>query len=207
MSAANPLLSFPLTSEKTVQKSASSSGTSSPVTNLTRRLAAGDEAAFREFHAQYFDRLYRFLLVVARGQEQEARDALQETLLRVARYARTFQSQEIFWAWIKAVARSAARDAGRKQQRYAALLEKFARRFDPGSCESFSGEEGRMREALEASLAELTSEERHLLEAKYIAGSTVRELCCETGATEKAVESRLGRLRLLVRERVLKKLR
>ena len=39
-------------------------------------MAAGDEEAFREFHAHYFDRLYRFLLVVARGQEHEAQEAL-----------------------------------------------------------------------------------------------------------------------------------
>ena len=49
---------------------------------LTRRLAAGDEAAFREFHARYFDRLYYFLLVVTHGQELEAQEALQDTLLR-----------------------------------------------------------------------------------------------------------------------------
>ena len=42
------------------------------VAELTRRLAGHDEEAFREFHARYFDRLYQFLLVVARGQEHEA---------------------------------------------------------------------------------------------------------------------------------------
>ncbi|HVY68617.1 MAG TPA: hypothetical protein VHH73_01740, partial [Verrucomicrobiae bacterium] len=69
------------------------------ITALTRRLAAGEEAAFREFHAQYFDRLYQFLIVVARGQEHEAREALQETLIRVARYARPFADEEAFWCW------------------------------------------------------------------------------------------------------------
>lgn len=55
---------------------------SAGIADLTRRLAARDEEAFREFHTRYFDRLYQFLLVVAHGQEQEAQDALQETLLR-----------------------------------------------------------------------------------------------------------------------------
>src|SRR5690348_2963141 len=44
------------------------------ISSLTRRLASGDEEAFRRFHALYFDRLYRFLLVVSRGQEHEARE-------------------------------------------------------------------------------------------------------------------------------------
>ena len=49
---------------------------------LTGRLAAGDEAAFREFHAAYFPRLFRYLIVCARGDEEAARDALQETTPR-----------------------------------------------------------------------------------------------------------------------------
>ena len=66
----------------------------SGVAELTRRLVARDEDAFREFHTLYFDRLYQFLLVVARGQEHEAQEALQETLLRVARSPRVFDNEE-----------------------------------------------------------------------------------------------------------------
>src|SRR4051812_2969801 len=68
----------------------------SPIAVLTRRLAAGDEAAFREFPARFFDPLYHFLLVVARGDAHAARDALQETLLRVARHARAFEDEDAF---------------------------------------------------------------------------------------------------------------
>jgi RNA polymerase sigma factor (sigma-70 family) len=105
---------------------ASASDRSNDVVSLTSRLASGEEEAFREFHALYFDRLYQFLLVVARGQEHEAQEALQETMLRVARYARGFETEEAFWSWLKVVARSAARDAGRKQRRYLRLLQNFA---------------------------------------------------------------------------------
>jgi len=44
----------------------------SPTAQLTRKLVLGDESAFREFHASYFDRLYRFTLSVVRGAEHEA---------------------------------------------------------------------------------------------------------------------------------------
>ena len=88
MPDANSIPALPLTGLAAV------SGTNAPdasgIAALTRRLATGDEAAFREFHGRYFDRLYRFLLVVTRGQEHAAQDALQETMLRVARYAREF---------------------------------------------------------------------------------------------------------------------
>src|SRR5437588_8977873 len=103
---ANPSLSFPLTSGRAVEKTRASSQASSEVAQLTRRLAAADENAFRDFHAQYFDRLFHFLLVVCQGQEQEAQEALQQTLLRVVRYVRAFDSEEVFWSWLKAVARS-----------------------------------------------------------------------------------------------------
>src|SRR5579872_956113 len=71
---------------------------------LTWRMSKGDEEAFREFHSLYFVRLRRYLLVVARGDEAQAQEALQETFLRVARQARVFQSEDVFWNWLRAVA-------------------------------------------------------------------------------------------------------
>jgi RNA polymerase sigma-70 factor (ECF subfamily) len=169
-------------------------------------LAAGEEAAFGEFHERYFDRLYQFLLVVACGNEQEAQEALQQTLLRVLRYARVFQSEEAFWDWLKVLARSAARDAGRKQQRYLALLKNFSLRWQSHHSQVVADEDDVMRTALEESLNELNRNDRQLIEDKYVLGSTVKELSAAAGATEKSVESRLVRLRRELRQRVLKKL-
>jgi RNA polymerase sigma-70 factor (ECF subfamily) len=170
---------------------------------LTRRMAEGDEGAFRKFHELYFDRLYQFLLAVARGQEQDAQEALQETFVRVARSARRFDSEEIFWCWLKAVARNAARDGGRKRRRYFDFLEKFALQSREQSTEKdldFGGE-------LEECLEELTVEERELIEAKYVQGESIREISAIRGMSEKAVESRLLRLRRRLRARLLQKLR
>ena len=202
----NPLLSLPLIGGKAVE------GSEHPVDqaeilHLTRQLAAGDERAFGEFHERYFGRLYQFLLVVVRGQEQQAKDALQETMLRVARYARPFESQEVFWCWLKVLARSAARDAGRKQQRYGRLLERFALRVRLHYSQPSDREESLLLAALEESLAELPQGDCDLLKARYVIGNTIKELCLETGTTEKSMESRLGRLRKDLHQRVLRKLR
>ena len=172
------------------------------VAELTRRLAQGEEEAFREFHALYFGRLHRFLLVVARGDEAQAQEALQETFLRVARHARVFDSEEVFWSWLRAVARNAARDAGRKQRRYWSLLERFSQQTGPEATADIS-----LADLLEESVAELAPEERRLVEGKYVEGETVRQLSAQAGLTEKAVESRLLRLRRQLRERVLQKLK
>jgi RNA polymerase sigma factor (sigma-70 family) len=172
---------------------------------LTQRLAKGEEAAFREFHESYFDPLYRFLLVVTRGQEHPAQEALQETLLRVARYVRVFDSEAVFWSWLKMVARSAARDAGRKQRRYAAMLERFTRftglwRQSPVQ---HSGDEHLLQEKLADALNQLAPGDRQLIEEKYLVGASTRELAAMTGLSEKAVESRLLRLRRLLRAELL----
>ncbi len=176
------------------------------IARLTRALAAGDEEAFRQFHAAYFDRLYRFLLVVARGQEQEAQDALQQTFLRLIKHARVFESEDAFWSWLKVVARSAARDSGRKQQRYSLLLQNFALRFNLLKPPAYNQEEDFLQAALQESLAELPPDERALLESKYLEGFTIREISLEQHLTEKSIESRLGRVRQVLRDKVLKKL-
>ena len=46
---------------------------------MTRAMTKGDEMAYRNFHEIYFDRLLRYLLVVANGNEEAAREALQLT--------------------------------------------------------------------------------------------------------------------------------
>lgn len=176
--------------------------------SLTRRMTAGEERAFREFHERYFDRLYQFLLVIAHGQESEAQEALQETLLRVARYARVFQDAEVFWCWLKVLARSAARDGGRKRRRYLSLLERFAWHFKWNqTLESEDGFPDPMREALETALTGLDSEDRLLIQEKYLEGASMRELATKTGKTEKAVESRLLRLRKQLRESLFQQLK
>jgi len=190
-----------------VEEDSTSQPASTSVALLTHRLAAGEEAAFREFHALYFDRLYQFLLVVSRGHEHEAQEALQQTLLRVLRYVRVFESEEVFWSWLKVLARSAARDAGRKQQRYAVVLQQFALRWRDFAADRFCGEDNRLGIVLEESLNELDPDDRRLIEGKYLEATSVKELSALTGLTEKAVESRLLRLRRHLRERVINKLR
>ncbi|HVY69285.1 MAG TPA: sigma-70 family RNA polymerase sigma factor [Verrucomicrobiae bacterium] len=172
------------------------------VARLTRRLARGDEEAFREFHAEYFSRLHQFLIVVTRGDDAQAKDALQETFLRVARSVKPFDDDEIFWCWLKTVARNAARDGGRRQFRYFAVLERFARKQEVETAPDPS-----LNEMLEEAMGELGPDERRLLEGKYLDGESVRDLSASAGLTEKAVESRLGRLRRQLRDRMMEKLK
>jgi RNA polymerase sigma-70 factor (ECF subfamily) len=206
INTANAVLALPLTGGKSVETGSTQARVRGTVANLTQRLAAGEDEAFREFHARYFDPLYHFLLVVCRGREIEAQEALQQTFLRVVRYARVFESEEAFWSWLKVVARSAARDAGRKERRYLGLIERLARRVEVENLHASNAEENVLREALEECLTELEPGERRLLESKYVAGLTMEELSMAEGGTERAIESRLLRLRRRLRDQILNKL-
>ena len=179
--------------------------TTTVIASLTRRLAAGEDDAFRQFQALYFDRLYRFLLVVARGDETQAREALQETLMRVARHARPFEDEDAFWHWLKAIGRNTARDAARSRRRYLSLLERFTRSSQPEATPVHAGDA--LAAALEESVGELEPADRLLIEGKYLEGQSVRELSAQSGLSEKAVESRLLRLRRQLRQCILKRLK
>ena len=81
--------------------------------------------AWRTFYNAYFDRLWRYLLVVASGNEDAAREALQAALVRVARYAKVFTDEAVFWSWLTVLARTAFADESKKRRRYFSFLDRF----------------------------------------------------------------------------------
>ncbi len=163
---------------------------------LTGALARGDEAAFREFFDAYFDRLLRYLLVVTGGNEPAAREALQAALIRVARHAKPFDTEEKFWSWLTVLARTALADESKKQRRWFAFLERFSRHAEMENSFGHDGEaDEKLRELLEKNLSSLPPDERELIAQKYFSRRSVREIAGAGGTTEKAVESKLSRVR------------
>ena len=146
---------------------------------MTRALTHGDEDAFREFHACYFDRLLRYFFVVTRGDEDAACDALQETFIRVARHVRAFESADAFWSWLTVVARSAARDGSRKRGRYGRLIARFTLWWQPPSDVAAPADEDDLDVMLTEALAALDATDRAIMEGKYLHGATVRALASD----------------------------
>ena len=171
---------------------------------LTRRMVQGEETAYRTFYEAYFNRLSRYLLVVTSGDEDAAREALQSTLLRVVRHIKVFPSDDVFWSWLTVLARSALTDQTRKRRRYLAFLDRFtwhnrtqqAAQDDPEA-------DARLVSLLEGSLGKLPFDERRLVEAKYFERLSVRQMAEALGLSEKAVESRLVRVRQKLKAAIL----
>ena len=162
---------------------------------LTSSMAKGDESAYRRFFAHYFDRLLRYLLVVGAGREDLAREALQLTFLRVARHVKRFNSEEVFWSWLTVLARSSLVDEQRKGQRRQSLLERFFQRQPPAPTIADRAADPRLLSLLEEELRRLPAEERVLVEEKYLRGQPVKSLASRFQASEKAIDSRLVRIR------------
>jgi RNA polymerase sigma-70 factor (ECF subfamily) len=158
---------------------------------------------YRLFYERYFHRLLRYLFVLTHGQEEAAREALQLTLVRVVRHIRNFDSEESFWSWLTVLTRSSVIDEGRKRRRYASLLDRFFRREQVAVDGADSQTETHLLELLETNLAGLPPDERELIERKYFAKESVKVLAEELNATEKAVESRLGRVRRKLKDLIL----
>jgi RNA polymerase sigma-70 factor (ECF subfamily) len=161
---------------------------------LSARLVAGEDAAWTEFHAQTFDRLLRYLLAAAHGDEDAACEALQAAYVKCVRHVRRFESDEAMWGWLAQIARGCLIDLARRRSRYAALLGRLADEPAPGDSTPNAHDA-----LLAASLAQLAPAERALLEARYTAGQPIAEIAAALGTTPKAVESRLARLRIRLR--------
>ena len=177
----------------------------SPTAALTRRLVDGDEAAWRDFHAAYAPRLRRYLLVVCHGHEDTAAEALQQAFLRAVKHLRICATEAELWGWLTLLARSAAADARRGERRYLGFLERWFRQ-QPAAFAPLADAEDQLESTLAAELAALPPAERELLEQKYLAGGSVRELAAALGTTEKAVESRLTRARQRLKTALLARL-
>jgi RNA polymerase sigma-70 factor (ECF subfamily) len=135
--------------------------------------------------------------VLCRGNAEQARELLQQTMIRVAKYARVFEEEEIFWKWLTALARSCWVDDSRKRNRYLAALQRLWNRHgDNAGVDDAEAIEGQVNAMVEL----LAEEDRILLTKKYVEGLSVRELAALNGCSEKAIESRLARARNRMKE-------
>src|SRR5437763_7638817 len=84
---------------------------------LTTRIAAGDEDSFAYFYARFFDRLFRYVLVMTRGDEQLSRELLQTTMLKAVRYLKPLSEEAILWSWLTQLAKTSYIDLLRSRKR------------------------------------------------------------------------------------------
>ena len=171
---------------------------------LTRAVRRGEADAFSRFYDLYSFRLYKFLLVLARGDETEASEVCQAVFIKLAKRCDAFDDERRLWAWLSVLAKNTFIDHCRSRQRWNRFVPLDALPTEPNGHEN---PDHWLGEILREALAALPPDERELIQAAYVDKRPLRELADEAGQTYKAVESRLGRLRRKLKEQLLKDLR
>jgi RNA polymerase sigma factor (sigma-70 family) len=176
-----------------------------PIVDLTRRMSGADEAAYAEFFRLYYNRLFRYLLVITSGKEELAAELLQQTMIKVARHIRVFNDEAALWRWLTVLARTAAVDESRKSNRLLRFLDRF-RLFTHNDSQAPAMPTNSFDSIFADHVDGLPEEDRSLLEKKYVEGLAVIEIAALFNTSEKAIESRLSRIRTKLKTNILKAL-
>ena len=168
----------------------------------------GDAASIARLASECVEPLYRFCFYRVGRRRDLSEEVVQETLVRairdLAKYEPHRAGDDIF-PWLTGLARNEIQRALRREQNAASLQALWERMDDelrglyarleaePFSDEVLAREE--TREMVNATMSQLPPKYREALEAKYVAGKSVRDMAAMLAVTEKAVESQLGRAR------------
>lgn len=171
---------------------------------LTRAIRRGDEAAFSRFYDLYSLRLYKHLLVLARGNDDAAREVLQTVLLKLSKRFQVFDDEARLWAWLRQIARNAFVDYCRARGRSPDFISIDALGAEPTDT---LPAEHLLASSLRKALDELPPADRELMRAAYVDSQPLQQIADETGQTYKALESRLTRLRRKLKTGILNHLR
>ena len=173
-----------------------------------RAALAGDHQAIDRLAGESLGPLYRFCFYRVGRNEHLCEEVVQQTLLlairRLARYEPARADGNIF-PWLTGLARNEIRRVLSREKATASLEILWARmdrelrhvfarlESEPLGEEVLQREE--TREMVGATMSQLPSHYREALEAKYVAGKSVRDMAAAWSMTEKAVESQLTRAR------------
>jgi RNA polymerase sigma-70 factor (ECF subfamily) len=106
------------------------------------------------------------------------------------------------------LARSALSDQSRKRRRYLAFLDRFTQDAQVHHAAPDDGEaDARLLASLDRGLDALPEDEREMVQQKYFTRQSVREIAAKLQTSEKAIESRLVRIRRKLKQAVLDELR
>ena len=178
-----------------------------PLGELCTAVRRGEEWAVRDLHTRYSARLTRYALVITRGNEVSAAEAVQNAFLKAIRSLRTMPDENALWAWLARACRTSAMDEGRRARRYLAVLHRLTTLFSSAPAESPPQDtEAIWHAALDQALLDLDETDRQLIHARYTARTPLAETAATIGSTERAIEGRLARLREKLRQSILRQL-
>lgn len=164
---------------------------------LLQRVADGDLAAFDELHRLYHPRLVRYVFRVARRAEL-VDEVVNDVLLAVWRSAGDFRGRSKVSTWIFGIAyRQTMKALGRRSRR---PESRDPVELDGNRGREDSGQRRReLRATLETALAELSPEQRAVVELTYYQGHTYPEISEIVGRPVGTIKTRMFHARRKLR--------
>src|SRR5512141_2430699 len=175
---------------------------------LLEAARSGDRAALERLLQAHQHRVFRFGVKMC-GEEEDAKDVLQETLIAAARGIRDFRGASSVSTWLYTIARSFCIKKHRTSKYAPGRVESMedvsseARAVaDPtrGPEEETAG--GQVKAALQQAISALDPMYREVLVLRDVEGLSAAEVAEILDLSVEAVKSRLHRARVAVRERV-----
>jgi RNA polymerase sigma-70 factor (ECF subfamily) len=162
---------------------------------LLKKARAGDSAALDELLRRYQRGIYRFGLRMC-GNEDAAREVLQETLLAAFRHLPTFRGDAALSTWLYQIARSFC-----AKQRRGPAVESTESAEAQRVASAASGQDERaharqMAELIQAAIGSLPDEAREVLVLRDVEGLSAEEAAQVLDVSVPALKSRLHRARL-----------
>lgn len=173
-----------------------------------RKALMGEQAAVEALAQAAIGPLFRFCFYRLGGNRHLTEEVVQETLIRAIRELEKYEpvrAKGNILGWLTGLARNEIRRA-LEQEGAAVNLQTLWDKLDDDLRTVYSRIESEplsrtvldreeTREMVNATMAQLPAKYREALEAKYVAGKSVRDIAAALRISEKAVESQLTRAR------------
>lgn len=179
---------------------------------LVQSLKEKKEEAFRELLERYSEKLFHLALRVLR-REEEAREVVQEGLLKVVTKIGTFQEDSSLYTWIYRIVLNEAlmRRRARRPEREISIedyLPRYELGIATGSAPDWAKlpdrlfEEGEVRDFVRSCVEELPEDLRTAYLLKDGEGLSEDEVCNILEISKFAMKNRVHRARLAIKKRI-----
>ncbi len=171
---------------------------------LVKRMLAREDAAFNEFFAAYFPRLYRFALTRLRDDADATRDVVQAALVKAVRKLHTYRGEAALFTWLCTICRNELSDHFARTARdrahlvltedypeIEAAVDSFRAPPEDDPVRGFQRVE--TARLIQVALDRLPPRYGDALEWKYVYGFSAQEVADKLGVGREAAQSLLAR--------------
>lgn len=180
---------------------------------IVKRLLDGDERMFRAFFDEYFPRMYRYVLPRVGGNNDEARDIVQQAFCKALERLNSYRGEASLYGWMLSICRNTLIDRVRRDSvrpQHLSIGSDDALESIVEALRAPENEQPEQRAArldllsvITVTLDYLPSHYVDVLEWKYIEGESVNEIARRLEVAPKAAESLLTRARSAFREAIM----